>query len=49
MLLSINAVEEDKFASNKNKNIKKFENESVKILAKLKNWNLFKFKSRNLF
>ena len=44
MLASIDAVEEDKVDSNEYKNIKKSENKIIKILAKLKSWNLLKSK-----
>ena len=40
-------VEENKIGINKYKSIKKSRNKLVKILAKLKYWNLPKFRSKN--
>ena len=41
--------DEDRVCSSEYKSIKKSGNEIVKILAKLKSWNLPKSKSENLF
>ena len=40
LLILVNMVKEDKISNTKDKNIKKYENEIIKILAKLKSWNL---------
>ena len=45
----IEKVEKNRVGGNECKSIKKSGNKIVKILAKLKSWNLPKFKSRNLF
>ena len=49
LLVSINVFEENSNISSEYKNIKKYRNKMVKISAKLKNQNLPKFRSRDLF
>ena len=48
LLPSLNIVKEDEFGSDKYKSIRKSRNEIVKMLAKLKSWNLAKSRSKNL-
>ena len=47
--MSINIIKNNRFDNNKYISGKKFRNEIVNILTKLKNLSLLKSKSRNLF
>ena len=49
LLVLINIVEKDGVNCGEYKNIKKFENRIVEILAKSKSWNLSKLRFKNLF
>ena len=49
LLVLINIVEKDGVSCGEYKNIKKFENRIVEILAKSKSWNLSKLRFKNLF
>ena len=46
---NVDALEKDGVNSSKYKSIRRSENKMVKILAKLKNKNFLKFRSKNLF
>ena len=48
LLVSVNKFEENRVSSSKYKSIRKIGNEIVETLAKLKSWNLLKFRFENL-
>ena len=45
----VDIIKKDEIDSNKNRNIRKSRNKLIKILIKLKSWNLLRFKSRNFY
>lgn len=49
LLVLINTFEEDEIGDVEQKNMRKSENKIVKLLAKSKSWNLYKFRFRSLF